>query len=159
VTGEQSSAAADVRRVRPGVYSVLIGGRSYEVVVDVEVEVGEDVTGTATVDGRQVPVLLQSARRRAIAAATGSAGVSASGPITVVAPMPGRIVGVPVAQGDAVERGQTVVVLEAMKMESAITAAQAGLVSEVLVAPGQAVQQRQPLLRIEPHAPAGPPAS
>jgi biotin carboxyl carrier protein len=53
--------------------------------------------------------------------------------------MQGTIVKVLVAIGDAVEAGQTVTVLEAMKMENNITAETAGTVSEVRVAPGDAV--------------------
>jgi biotin carboxyl carrier protein len=41
------------------------------------------------------------------------------------------------------------VVLEAMKMESALTAPHSGIVAEVLVGPGQTVQQRQPLVRLD----------
>ena len=67
---------------------------------------------------------------------------------TVVAPMPGRVAAVPVSVGEAVVRGQTVVVLEAMKMESALAAPQPGTVAEVLVTAGQTVQQRHPLVRI-----------
>ena len=140
-----------MRQIRPGLYSVLIEGRSYEVALDLEV--GEDVAGTASVDGRHVPISIENPRRRALAAVAGSSGARSAGPATVAAPMPGRVVAVPVSPGDAVERGQTVLVLEAMKMESAIAAPHAGTVSEVLVAPGQAVQQRQPLLRIDPAVP------
>ena len=63
--------------------------------------------------------------------------------------MPGRVVAVPVAPGTTVERGQPLVVLEAMKMESALSAPHPGVVTDVLVTPGQTVQQRQPLVRIE----------
>ena len=53
--------------------------------------------------------------------------------------MQGTIVKVLVAVGDAVEAGQTVCVLEAMKMENNITADKAGTVTEIKVAPGQSV--------------------
>ena len=56
-----------------------------------------------------------------------------------VAPMPGKVTAVLVSPGQAVEKGQRLVVLEAMKMEHALTAPHAGVVSEVLVTVGQQV--------------------
>jgi biotin carboxyl carrier protein len=57
----------------------------------------------------------------------------------ITAPMPGHILGVPVKPGDAVEVGDTLVVMEAMKMENEIKAHVAGKVVEVKVAKGQDV--------------------
>jgi biotin carboxyl carrier protein len=130
-----------VRRLRPGLYSVLADGRSYEVALDGEV---------AYVDGAAVPIEIEDRLARALASVAGGAGMAGHGTVTVAAPMPGRIVAVPVTPGTQVERGQLIVVLEAMKMESTIAAPAAGVVSEVLVQPGQAVTQRQALVRIDP---------
>lgn len=66
------------------------------------------------------------------------------------APMPGAIVEVRVALGQRVEAGETLVVMEAMKMEHIITAPGAGTVSEVLVVKGQQVNSGAVLLTIEP---------
>ena len=74
-------------------------------------------------------------------------GGAGSGQVTV--PMQGTIVKVLVAVGDAVEVGQTVTVLEAMKMENNITAEAAGTVTEVRVAPGDAVGGRRRVVVIE----------
>ena len=65
--------------------------------------------------------------------------MAGTGSGTVVVPMQGTIVKVLVAVGDAVEVGQTVCVLEAMKMENAINAEKAGTVKEVRVAAGDSV--------------------
>ena len=73
--------------------------------------------------------------RRAAGAASG--GGSASGEVAV--PMQGTIIKVLVAVGDAVEAGQAVCVLEAMKMENNIAAGKAGTVKEVRVKPGDTV--------------------
>jgi acetyl/propionyl-CoA carboxylase alpha subunit len=62
-------------------------------------------------------------------------------PGSLIAPMPGTVVRVEAAVGDAVTARQVLVVLEAMKMEHAIRAPHDGTVNEVLVAPGQAVDQ------------------
>jgi biotin carboxyl carrier protein len=137
----------EVRRVRTGLFSVLVGGRSYEVALDVEVR--DEVAGTAFVDGRAVAVHIEDPRRKALAKVASSAvGAGAGAIITVVAPMPGRIVALPAEVGAEVARGQTVVVLEAMKMESSIAAPHTGTVTELLVSPGEAVKQRQPLVRL-----------
>ena len=65
------------------------------------------------------------------------------------APVPGRIVTVEIAVGDRVERGQRLVVLEAMKVEHPIVAHTDALVIEVLVAPGDHVDAHQLLIRLE----------
>jgi acetyl-CoA/propionyl-CoA carboxylase biotin carboxyl carrier protein len=77
------------------------------------------------------------ARPRPKAAAGGAGGASGAGRVAV--PMQGTIVKVLVAEGDVVEVGQAVCVLEAMKMENHIAAEKAGTVTEVLVTEGQAV--------------------
>jgi acetyl-CoA/propionyl-CoA carboxylase biotin carboxyl carrier protein len=69
----------------------------------------------------------------------GGSGAAAAGSGQVTVPMQGTIVKVEVVVGDTVAVGQTVCVLEAMKMENNITAEAAGTVTEVKVAPGDAV--------------------
>ncbi|HEY1734938.1 MAG TPA: biotin/lipoyl-containing protein, partial [Acidimicrobiales bacterium] len=64
---------------------------------------------------------------------------AAAGSGTVMVPMQGTIVKVLVAVGDAVDAGQTICVLEAMKMENAINAETAGTVKEIRVAAGDSV--------------------
>src|SRR5690606_12508798 len=67
----------------------------------------------------------------------------------VRAPMPGLVLQVLVAPGDAVEEGQGLVVLEAMKMENELRAAAAGAVAAVHVAPGAAVGKNELLMEID----------
>jgi propionyl-CoA carboxylase alpha chain len=69
---------------------------------------------------------------------------------STVAPMPGRVVALLVAAGDAVVAGQPLLTLEAMKMEHQITSPHAGTVAEVYVQPGQQLDGGQPLLKVDP---------
>lgn len=80
---------------------------------------------------------------------TGGAGAIAGGEARVCAPMPGRILRVLVDVGDSVTAGQSLVVIEAMKMENALTAAAPGVVREVAVEEGTSVEAGRLLVRLE----------
>jgi len=67
----------------------------------------------------------------------------------LVCPMPGLVVAVPVKQGERVFRGQTMVVLESMKMESDVASPVDGVVAEVRGAVGQAVEAGDVLIRFQ----------
>lgn len=67
----------------------------------------------------------------------------------IVAPMPGKIISVQVTQGQEIAAGETLLVVEAMKMENNITAPMAGIVASLSVTPGQEVESGQQLLLIE----------
>jgi biotin carboxyl carrier protein len=101
------------------------------------------------VDGWAVSADVIDERTRAIRAMTGhSAGPQ--GPRPVRAPMPGLIVRIEVAQGDTVQAGQGVAVMEAMKMENELRAEGPGVVSRIVVEPGQAVEKGSVLVEFEP---------
>jgi len=68
----------------------------------------------------------------------------------LTAPMPGRIIRVLVEAGETVEKGQPLVVLEAMKMEHTITAPQAGTITDILFTAGEQVDDGATLLAFEP---------
>ena len=70
------------------------------------------------------------------------------GPLKLIAPMPGKIVKVLVQEGEAVEAGRGVLVMEAMKMENELKASKAGTVREIKVKEGQAVEMGALLLVI-----------
>ena len=107
---------------------------------------------TAEVDGRRYQVKLwvpdlgdvvavqaSAATGRGSGPKRPKAAAAGAGSGTVAVPMQGTIVKVLVAEGDTVEVGQTVCVLEAMKMENNVNAEKAGNVKEVRVAPGESV--------------------
>ena len=93
---------------------------------------------TLWLDGYRFDVEALDERTRAIHERSG-ASAKATGPAPVVAPMPGLIVRINAAVGDAVAAGQGLVVMEAMKMENELRAQAAGNVKNILVAPGTAV--------------------
>ena len=76
------------------------------------------------------------------------AGAKSSGPSEVRALMPGVVVSLEVAEGDEVEEGATLLVLEAMKMQNPITADSGGKVSKIHVEPGQAVAANELLMTL-----------
>ena len=90
------------------------------------------------------------------AAATGrrsarkAARRSHAGTGVVTAPLPGLLLRVPVTLGDRVKRGQTVAVIEAMKMELSIGATSDGIVSSIAVEPGTTVVGDEELVWIQP---------
>jgi acetyl-CoA/propionyl-CoA carboxylase, biotin carboxylase, biotin carboxyl carrier protein len=113
-----------------------------------------EVTTVAEVDGRRVqvkvlvpePLYRGLARRRRERAAGGGGG---AGSDSVVSPMQGTVLSVKVAEGDAVETGHVICIVEAMKMENEVTAHRAGTVTELAVAAGQPVTTGQVICVIE----------
>ena len=145
VAGEQQTVAwlggrdgvvfpdSDIRvlDVEPGRVTLEIGGiRSYtDVLIDQSSLPG---TREIHVDGP-----IGYVRLREVPRFVDPADVVASG--SLLAPMPGTVVSVAVAEGDRVAAGETVLVLEAMKMQHTVTAPQAGVVTEIDVRPGAQV--------------------
>ena len=87
-------------------------------------------------------------RTRHIRSLTGG-GAKAGGPTVLKAPMPGLVMKVAVEEGQRVEVGAALVVLEAMKMENELRAPSAAVVKGVKVKPGQAVEKGQVLVEFE----------
>lgn len=77
------------------------------------------------------------------------AAIRAGGAEEIRAPMPGVVISVAVQQGAAVERGELLLTIESMKLQTAITASHAARVTEVCVAAGDHFDQGSPLVRLE----------
>jgi glutaconyl-CoA/methylmalonyl-CoA decarboxylase subunit gamma len=122
----------DARLTGQGIYSLLIGGVSH--VVDV---VDREGTCVVHVGGETYEILVEE-QTRWIIRTRGGAAAGAHGQ-TLTAPLPGKIAHVAVRPGDRVQAGDTLVVIEAMKMENEFKASAPGTVAEVRVEPGQAV--------------------
>jgi biotin carboxyl carrier protein len=128
-------------------YSLLAGTRTYDAHVRSLAKPGADAathTLEVVIGGQPYIVTVRDARAQALADIASAPRVA--GDATVRAPMPGLVTQVLVAVGDEVRRGQTVIVLEAMKMENDLAAPRAGVVKVVAAARGQAVNQNDSLV-------------
>jgi 3-methylcrotonyl-CoA carboxylase alpha subunit len=83
-------------------------------------------------------------------AASAAAAAHGTGPLELLAPMPGQVLAIAAAAGATVAAGDTIVVLEAMKMEHAVTAPREGVVADVVVHQGDQVTRGQRLAVVEP---------
>ncbi|HUI56039.1 MAG TPA: biotin/lipoyl-containing protein [Bryobacteraceae bacterium] len=137
--GEAPERSAHVETPEPGVYSVLLDGRSYEARVE---EAGGALV--VVIDGYRFEIEVRDPRRWSRqSGARGAGGVQ-----TVAAPMPGKVVRVLVAPGDEVAAGQGIVVVEAMKMQNEMKAARAGRVLAMHVKEGATVAAGEVLATI-----------
>ncbi len=135
--------AIDFRELRTGeLYSMLLDHRSYEAVV----EERED-RYHILIAGEMYEAKVTDERSRRLESAFMAFG-DAGSEVQIRAPMPGMIVRVVVAEGDAVEQGDTVVILESMKMENELKSPRAGKVHHVSVAAGDSVEHNRVLVTI-----------
>lgn len=130
-------------RTDDGELAVTVGGTLVRGLID-----RREQQATVVIGGRPVEVVVQDERAARLASAA-AAGRPHAASTTIRAPMPGLVVAVPVAVGERVARGTTLVVLSAMKMQNELTAPADGTVSEVAVGPGQTVDQNAVLVRLE----------
>jgi len=103
---------------------------------------------TVVLDGQSVDARVLDERAARLASAS-AGGRPRTSELTVRAPMPGLVVSVSVDVGQAVARGETLIVLSAMKMQNELTAPSDGIVKEILASAGQTVDQQQVLIRLE----------
>lgn len=129
-------------------YKVTLNNRVYEV----EVEQGEAML----VDEYELKAPAAAAPAAPVAAAPVAAAAPAAAPAggalaageVVKSPMPGNILKILVSQGQQVKEGETLIILEAMKMENEIVATRAGSVAQIAVSKGQVVETDTPLVVI-----------
>jgi biotin carboxyl carrier protein len=125
------------------VYSLIVDGKSIEGFVypgDAEWEV--------LLMGRQFPVIVEDEREKRLRAAAGGS-VSEAGEFHLRAPMPGMVVSIPIEEGQKVEKGDVLVILESMKMQNELKAPRAGSIGRIRIKPGESVEQRQILLSVQ----------
>lgn len=125
-------------------YKVTLNNRTYEV----EVEAGQAML----VDEYEAYAPAPAAVPAPVAAAPAAASVSAAPALAagevVKSPMPGNILKINVTVGQKVNEGETLLVLEAMKMENEIAAPKAGTVAQIIISKGAVVETGAPLVVI-----------
>ena len=121
--------------------TVTIEGQSFEVE-----SVGSGPAVVASNPG-PVPVSRAASRPASVAPQPAASGSAVNG--AIVAPIPGKIIAVKVAVGDAVTVDQVVAILEAMKMENNVPSPISGTVKEIAVSEGSEVSTGQTLMVIE----------
>ena len=131
----------DVIPTQDGVLSILVDGKSYEVKQEsagseTSVVVGQQRFSAQVRDPRS----LRSRR-------TSDAG--SEGPQKITAPMPGKVVRILAPAGTAVEHGQGVIVIEAMKMQNELKSPKKGTVKKLNISEGSAVDAGQSLAEVE----------
>ena len=119
------------------IYNIQVNGKKYEVKVMGITEV--EPVEVKTVKG-EVPAKAEAPKASPAASGKGE---------PVLAPMQGNILNVMVKVGDSVKAGQTIIILEAMKLENEIKAPRDGVVSSIAVSKGQAVNNKAVLLTLE----------
>ncbi len=134
----------DLKRIgKLPVYSLLINNASREVVA-------EELPGNnfrVIIGGDAMTVRVEDERWRRLRQAKGLD--MADGELALKAPIPGLVVKVLVQEGEQVQTGQSLVILEAMKMENDLRAPRAATVAHVKVKPGERVDQGQVLVTLQ----------
>lgn len=111
-------------------YTITVNGNVYEVTVE---------EGTST-GAAPAPRAAAPAAPKAAPAPKAAAPAGAQGSVAVTAPMPGKILGIKAQAGQAVAKGEAIIVLEAMKMENEIVAPSDGTIATIEVAVGDSVE-------------------
>jgi len=135
LTLDDKTIQAEILHAEIGKLDLLIDGQRVTAYVS-----SDNAKRWVTVNGQTFVITKSSGARK------GGHAHHAAGELT--APMPGQVRAVNVSEGDAVTKGQTLLVLEAMKMEIRVQALQNGLVKKLLVKQGQTVEREQMLIEI-----------
>ena len=134
----------DIAMVEKGVYSIIYNGHSYNVEL---IEGDSSKKYIVNTFAKTFNVEIVDAESKYISSR--SQGMEAEEENSVVSPMPGKVVRIPVSVGDAVTAGQTLIVVEAMKMQSEFKASHDKKVLEILVKEGDTVNAHQLMMKLE----------
>ena len=143
ITVDGKKRDVDFRALGPAMYSILAENVSHELTIEeredeIEVLMRGRLYSNHVLDER---ALLMAQRTGGFANDTGE--------VNIKSPMPGLIVAARVELGQTVKAGDTVVILESMKMQNELKASKDGTVGTVNVQPGQTVEQNKILLTIQ----------
>jgi biotin carboxyl carrier protein len=124
------------------VFSLLVNGKSYEAYV---YPAGRE--WQILLQGRSYPSLVEDERERRLRIASGSR-VGERAEFHLKAPMPGLVVSMPVNEGEEVQAGDVLIILESMKMQNELRSPRPGKVTRVRVEIGDRVEQHQTMLSV-----------
>ncbi len=130
-------------------FNVFVGGDYYNIEVE---EVGGKSRAKAS--GETEPIVTRKpakSKKSSTKADSGAEGISTGdegSEFTLTAPMPGMVVSYEVKEGDSVNEGDVLVILEAMKMQNSLTSNVSGVIRSIKVSPGTSVEKNQVLLTI-----------
>ena len=134
----------DFEKVNQGIFSIIHNNNSY----NIELIPGENVkkyTINTYKNTYETEVIDAESKYRAARLKGGEEDAEN----TVIAPIPGKVVKIPVIVGDAVEAGQTLVIFSAMKMESEFKSKKDGVVKEIRVKEGDTVEAKKVMVVVE----------
>ncbi len=114
-------------------YTITVNGNVYDVTV-------EEGTGAAVAAAPAAAPKVPVAAPKTAPAPKAAAPAGTQGGVKVNSPMPGKILGIKVSAGQAVKRGEVLIILEAMKMENEIVAPEDGTVASINVSTGEQVE-------------------
>lgn len=135
--------SSDISQIGEGYFHVILNNRSYRAeVTEADIPAGRF---TIKVNGKYYPVLLKD-KFDLLLEKMGMSANSGAKVNLVRAPMPGLIIGLMVKDGDQVKAGDTLLILEAMKMENIIKAPGEATVKSVKVKMGEGVEKNQVLI-------------
>src|SRR5215207_3628277 len=132
----EKTVEVEILQAKDGKVDLLIDGKRLTAYVS-----SDNAKRWVTVDGQTFVLTKSSGSHKG-----GHRHQHAAGELT--APMPGQVRAVNVSEGDAVTKGQTLLLLEAMKMEIRVQSPQAGIVKKLLVKQWQTVEREQILIEI-----------
>jgi biotin carboxyl carrier protein len=125
-----------------GILSLLLNNRSFEAIVEEREQDWE-----VLIHGELYTVFVQDEQAYRLAKDRGVTP-DETGEAAIRSPMPGLIIAIPVEVGQAVKKGDKVVILESMKMENELRSPKDGLVANIYVEPGASVEKNQILIAI-----------
>lgn len=138
----------DIVRVEPTSYSIIMGGKSVGVNIDRTRSADPDLHGfRASLYDGAYDFTLQDPRKALLAAAM--ARSAKGGGEVLKALMPGKVVKLLVSEGEAVEEGQPLLILEAMKMQNEYVSAVTGTVRRIHVEEGAVLEIHAPMITVE----------
>ena len=123
--------------------SLLVDGKSFE-----PNTFQENGGWEILVQGKRFNVMVEDERERRLRLAAGSTTLK-EGRYILQSPMPGLVIDIPIQEGDQVEKGDVLIILESMKMQNELTAPRAGKITRIQATINDNVERRQTLLILE----------